>query len=103
MRPPVAGLLCAAAALVNAARRSRTRWRSACRPVPAATARGAAPRATATTRALPASPLPYGMPPFATVIGTDEVAQLLSYVRGSRGNRGAPVSALEVARFRSLQ
>lgn len=49
------------------------------------------------------NPRPYGMPPFATVLSSEEVAQLLSYVRGSWGNRGAPVSALEVARFRSLQ
>lgn len=47
------------------------------------------------------NPRPYGMPPFATVLSSDEVAQLLSYVRGSWGNRGAPVSALEVAHFRS--
>jgi len=46
------------------------------------------------------NPRPYGMPPFATVLSTDEVAQLLSYVRGSWGNRGAPVSALDVARLR---
>ncbi len=48
------------------------------------------------------NPRPYGMPPFATVLSTEEVAQLLSYVRASWGNRGAPVSALEVARFRRL-
>ena len=46
------------------------------------------------------NPRPYGMPPFATVLSTDEVAELLSYVRGSWGNRAAPVSALEVARLR---
>jgi len=49
------------------------------------------------------NPRPYGMPPFATVLSNDEVAQLLSYVRGSWGNRGAPVSALDVAKFRSVQ
>lgn len=47
------------------------------------------------------NPRPYGMPPFATVLDTDEVAQLLTYVRGSWGNHGAPVSALDVAQFRS--
>ena len=47
------------------------------------------------------NPRPYGMPPFATVLSNDEVALLLSYVRGSWGNRGAPVSALDVAQFRS--
>ncbi|MEP7100236.1 MAG: cytochrome c [Burkholderiales bacterium] len=50
-----------------------------------------------------ANPRPYGMPPFATVLSNDEVAQLLSYVRGSWGNRGAPVSALEVTQFRSVK
>ena len=46
------------------------------------------------------NPRPYGMPPFATVLGNDEVAELLSYVRGAWGNRAAPVSALEVSRYR---
>ena len=46
------------------------------------------------------NPRPYGMPPFATVLGNDEVAQLLSHLRGSWGNRAAPVSALDVARLR---
>ena len=46
------------------------------------------------------NPRPYGMPPFATVLSDDEVARLLSHVRGSWGNRGAPVSALDVAKFR---
>lgn len=49
------------------------------------------------------NPRPYGMPPFATVLSTDETAQLLSFVRGSWGNRGAAVSALEVERFRSAK
>ena len=49
------------------------------------------------------NPRPYGMPPFATVLSTDEVARLLSYVRASWGNHGAPVSALEVARFRRVE
>ena len=47
------------------------------------------------------NPRPYGMPPFATVLGNDEVAQLLSHVRGSWGNRGAPVSALDVTQLRN--
>jgi mono/diheme cytochrome c family protein len=46
------------------------------------------------------NPRPYGMPPFATVLSSEEVAQLLSYLRSSWGNTAAPVSALEVARFR---
>jgi mono/diheme cytochrome c family protein len=46
------------------------------------------------------NPRPFGMPPFATVLSNDEVAQVLSHVRGSWGNRAAPVSALDVTRFR---
>lgn len=49
------------------------------------------------------NPRPYGMPPFATVLSTEETAQLLSFVRGSWGNRGAAVSELEVERFRSAR
>ena len=49
------------------------------------------------------NPRPYGMPPFATVLSNDDVAQLLSYVRGSWGNQAAPVSALEVSQFRSVR
>jgi mono/diheme cytochrome c family protein len=49
------------------------------------------------------NPRPYGMPPFATVLSDGEVAQLLSHVRGSWGNRSAPVSALDVAKFRSVR
>jgi mono/diheme cytochrome c family protein len=48
------------------------------------------------------NPRPYGMPPFATVLSNDEVAQLLTHIRSSWGNRGAPVSALDVMRFRSV-
>ena len=48
------------------------------------------------------NPRPYGMPPFATVLSNDEVAQLLTRVRSSWGNQGAPVSALDVTRFRGV-
>jgi mono/diheme cytochrome c family protein len=48
------------------------------------------------------NPRPYGMPPFATVLSNDEVAQLLTHIRGSWGNQGAPVSALDVTRFRGV-
>jgi len=47
------------------------------------------------------NPRPFGMPPFATVLSDTEVAALLSYLRASWGNQAAPVSALEVSRFRS--
>jgi mono/diheme cytochrome c family protein len=49
------------------------------------------------------NPRPYGMPPFATVLSVEETAQLLSFVRGSWGNRAAAVSALEVERFRGTK
>ncbi|HZT56367.1 MAG TPA: cytochrome c, partial [Burkholderiaceae bacterium] len=49
------------------------------------------------------NPRPYGMPPFATLLGDAEVAQLLSHLRGSWGNRAAPVSALEVGQFRGVK
>ena len=47
------------------------------------------------------NPRPYGMPPFATVLGNDEVAQLLTYIRNSWGNEAAPVSAASVAKIRA--
>jgi mono/diheme cytochrome c family protein len=40
------------------------------------------------------------MPPFAPVLQDADVAELLSFVRASWGNRAAPVSALDVARAR---
>ena len=46
------------------------------------------------------NPRPFGMPPFATVLGDAEVAAVLSYARGAWGNRAPAVSALEVARYR---
>jgi mono/diheme cytochrome c family protein len=46
------------------------------------------------------NPRPYGMPPFATFLSNDDVADLLSYIRGAWGNAAAPVTALEVARYR---
>ena len=48
------------------------------------------------------NPRPYGMPPFATVLSTDEVAQLLTHIRSSWGNQGAAVSALDVTRYRGV-
>ncbi|MGZ5276277.1 MAG: c-type cytochrome, partial [Caldimonas sp.] len=46
------------------------------------------------------NPRPYGMPPFATVLQDADVAELLSYVRSSWGNRAAALSPLEVSRAR---
>jgi mono/diheme cytochrome c family protein len=49
------------------------------------------------------NPRPFGMPPFATVLSDAEVAQVLSHIRSSWGQRAAGVSAMEVARFRSAR
>ena len=47
-----------------------------------------------------ANPRPYGMPPFAHVLNDDEVAQVMTYVRASWGNRGNEVTAAQVNRYR---
>ena len=47
------------------------------------------------------NPRPFGMPPFAPVLHDADVAELLTFVRGSWGNRAAPVSTLDVARARA--
>jgi mono/diheme cytochrome c family protein len=47
------------------------------------------------------NPRPFGMPPFATVLQDADVAEVLTYLRASWGNRGAPVSPLDVARARA--
>ena len=47
------------------------------------------------------NPRPFGMPPFAPLLQDADVAELLSFVRGSWGNRAAPVSALDVSRARA--
>ena len=46
------------------------------------------------------NPRPFGMPPFATELNDADVAELLSFVRASWGNRAPAVSALEVSRAR---
>jgi mono/diheme cytochrome c family protein len=47
------------------------------------------------------NPMPYGMPPFATLLSDDEVAAVVSYIRTAWGNRGAPVSAHEANELRA--
>jgi mono/diheme cytochrome c family protein len=47
------------------------------------------------------NPRPFGMPPFAPVLQDAEVAELLSFVRASWGNRARAVSALDVSHARS--
>jgi mono/diheme cytochrome c family protein len=43
---------------------------------------------------------PYGMQPFFDRLGDEEVAAVLTYVRASWGNGGAPVSTLDVEKYR---
>lgn len=45
-------------------------------------------------------PRPYGMPPFAQTLSNDDIAALLTHLRGSWGNRAEAVSAVEVNRYR---
>jgi mono/diheme cytochrome c family protein len=47
------------------------------------------------------NPRPYGMPPFAQNLSDNEVAAVVTYIRVSWGNRGAPVSAAEANQLRS--
>lgn len=47
------------------------------------------------------NPRPFGMPPYATLLSDADVAAVLTYVRGSWGNRAAPVSELAVSQQRS--
>jgi len=46
-----------------------------------------------------ANPRPYGMPPFVKRLTADEIAAVLTYVRASWGNSGAPVSTFDVERY----
>ncbi len=43
----------------------------------------------------------HGMPPFADVLSDDEIAAVVTYIRTSWGNRGAPVSARQANELRS--
>ncbi|MDM0111879.1 cytochrome c [Variovorax sp. J22R133] len=44
------------------------------------------------------NPRPYGMPPFGNVLDDQDIAAVLTYVRGSWGNNAAPVSASDTLR-----
>ena len=48
------------------------------------------------------NPRPYGMPPFAHRLSDDEVAAVVTYIRGAWGNNAAPVSPAEVAGARGV-
>jgi mono/diheme cytochrome c family protein len=47
-----------------------------------------------------ANPRPYGMAPYYGKLNDQKVAAVLTYVRSAWGNGGAPVSALDVERYR---
>lgn len=46
---------------------------------------------------------PFGMPPFAPVLNDDELAQLLSFLRSSWGNRADEVTSFDVERYRNAR
>ena len=47
-----------------------------------------------------ANPRPFGMPPYGVVLSDEEIAEVLTYLRGSWGHQAAPVSAVDVRRLR---
>jgi mono/diheme cytochrome c family protein len=47
------------------------------------------------------NPEPYGMPPFAQSLSDDEVAAVVSYIRGAWGNQGSAVSAEQANALRT--
>jgi mono/diheme cytochrome c family protein len=47
------------------------------------------------------NPMPYGMPPFAQTLSDDEVAAVVTFIRGAWGNRGAAVSARDANQLRT--
>lgn len=46
------------------------------------------------------NPRPFGMPPFVMDLNDEEIAQVLSHIRGSWGNQAAEVQAVDVHRAR---
>lgn len=48
------------------------------------------------------NPRPYGMPPFGHVLSDVEVAQVVSYLRGSWSNNAPPVSGIDVNKYRAV-
>jgi mono/diheme cytochrome c family protein len=48
------------------------------------------------------NPRPYGMPPFAQVLSDAEVAAIVTYIRTSWGNHGAPVSERQANELRAV-
>lgn len=48
------------------------------------------------------NPRPFGMPPFAYLLSDQEVADVVTYMRQSWGNRASAVSAADVAKYRTV-
>jgi len=48
------------------------------------------------------NPRPFGMPPFGHELNDAQVAAVLTWIRASWGNAGAPVTATEVNRYRAV-
>jgi cytochrome c553 len=48
------------------------------------------------------NPRPYGMPPFSHLLRDDEVAAVVTYIRGAWGNAASPVSSLAVTAARGV-
>jgi mono/diheme cytochrome c family protein len=48
------------------------------------------------------NPRPHGMPPFAQVLGDDDVAAVLTYIRVAWGNTGTPVSPAQANALRKV-
>lgn len=48
------------------------------------------------------NPRPFGMAPYGPTLSDSEVAALVSYIRQAWGNHAAPVSPLEVGRYRAV-
>jgi mono/diheme cytochrome c family protein len=47
------------------------------------------------------NPQPYGMPPFAQLLSDDEVAAVVTYIRGAWGNHATPVSVKDANALRA--
>ena len=48
------------------------------------------------------NPRPYGMPPYSHVMDDYQVAAVVSYLRGTWGNKAPPVTASQVNKYRSV-
>ncbi|MDE1147200.1 MAG: c-type cytochrome [Azospirillaceae bacterium] len=47
------------------------------------------------------NPMPYGMPPFAQSLSDEDVAAVVTYIRGAWGNKAGPVTAIQANQLRS--